>query len=59
MDDSIFDELVHSVKEAGSIKREEKRPSRTYHFDESDVKAIWEKNPDAVISALDEVHRPH
>lgn len=40
MDDSLFDAFTQSIKEAGSIKRGQKKPSRKFHFDAPDVKAI-------------------
>lgn len=43
MDESLFDTLTRSVKEAGSIKRGEKQASREFHFDAPDVKAIRER----------------
>ncbi|MBF0357189.1 MAG: helix-turn-helix domain-containing protein [Magnetococcales bacterium] len=43
MDDSLFSELTQSVKEAGSIKRGEKKPSREFAFAAPDVKAIRKK----------------
>lgn len=43
MDDKLFNDLLASVQEAGSILREEKQPSRSFHIDGIDVKKIREK----------------
>lgn len=39
----MFDELLESVKEAGKIRRNEKRASRTFEFSDLDVKEVREK----------------
>ncbi|MBF0383757.1 MAG: helix-turn-helix domain-containing protein [Magnetococcales bacterium] len=43
MDNDLFNELTQSIKEAGQIRRGEKKPSREFSFDAPDVKAIREK----------------
>ncbi len=43
MDKKLFDELVGSIKQAGSIAKGEIPPSRCFTIDEQDVKAIREK----------------
>ena len=35
-----FDELVASVREAGAIRRGEKKPSRVFEFEPDDVKLV-------------------
>lgn len=35
-----FDELVASVREAGAIRRGEKKPSRVFEFEPEDVKRV-------------------
>jgi len=40
MDESNFELLMESVKEAGAILRKEKKPARTFVFTPSDIKAI-------------------
>lgn len=42
MDKNIFEELVASIKQAGSISRGETSPSRCFIVEEQDVKAIRE-----------------
>ena len=42
MDKQLFDELVNSIKQAGSIVRGEMPPSRYFVIEEQDVKAIRE-----------------
>ncbi len=42
MDDSMFDALCESVKEAGAIRRGEKKASRETRFSALDVKSIRE-----------------
>ena len=42
MQDEMFEELLASVKEAGQIMRGEIKASRTFEFNEPDVKAIRE-----------------
>lgn len=39
----MFDKLLESVREAGKIYRKEKAASRTFHFNEMDVREIREK----------------
>ncbi len=43
MKDELFDELLASVKEAGSISRGEAEASRTFEFPDPDVKLIRER----------------
>lgn len=40
MDESNFEILMESVKEAGAILRKEKKPARTFVCTPSDIKAI-------------------
>ncbi len=40
MKEEIFQELLESIREAGSILREEKEPSRVFSLEEVDIKAI-------------------
>jgi putative transcriptional regulator len=42
MDKQLFDELVTSLKQAGSIFRDEMPPSRRFIIEDQDVKAIRE-----------------
>jgi putative transcriptional regulator len=39
----LFDELLESVREGGAILRGEKEASRTFHFDELDVRRLREE----------------
>ncbi|MEN8216356.1 MAG: helix-turn-helix domain-containing protein [Pseudomonadota bacterium] len=43
MDDKLFNELVMSIKDAGRFLRGESEPSRIFHFDTPDIKAIRQK----------------
>jgi putative transcriptional regulator len=43
MDDTLFNELLESVQEAGEIMRGEKNASRTFEYGALDVKKIREK----------------
>lgn len=43
MDENLFNELLASVQEAGSILRDEQQPSRSFYIDGIDVKKIREK----------------
>jgi len=43
MKDAMFDELMDSIREAGSIRRGEKEASRTFEYSEPDVKQIRAK----------------
>lgn len=43
MDDTLFNELIESVQEAGQIVRGEKGASRTFEYSALDVKKIREK----------------
>lgn len=43
MKEEIFQELLESIREAGSILREEKEPSRVFSLEEVDIKAIRKK----------------
>lgn len=40
MNDNDFNDLVASVKEAGEIKRGQRKPSRRFAFEAPDIKAI-------------------
>jgi putative transcriptional regulator len=40
--DELFDEMVASVKESGTILSGEKEPARTFHLDRLDIKRIRE-----------------
>jgi len=40
MKEEIFQELLESIREAGSILREEKEPSRVFSLEEVDIKAV-------------------
>ncbi|VAW69284.1 hypothetical protein MNBD_GAMMA10-2589, partial [hydrothermal vent metagenome] len=42
MEDKLFDELLKSVKQAGSIQRNEEAASRSFDLDAMDVKSIRE-----------------
>lgn len=42
MNESLFDELVESIKEGGAILRGEQKPSRGFLIEEPDVKGIRE-----------------
>lgn|SRR6185295_14698048 len=37
MKKELFDELLESVREGGAILRDERKPSRTYRFDNPDI----------------------
>lgn len=43
MEDILFEELLGSVKEAVAISKGERQPSRVFHIEPIDVKAIREK----------------
>lgn len=43
MKDALFQELLESVREGGAILRGERKPSRSFALDESDVQAIRER----------------
>lgn len=43
MKPEIFDELVASVREAGAIRRGERRPSRVFEFRPDDVRVVRRK----------------
>jgi putative transcriptional regulator len=45
MNNSDFEKLIESVKEAGRIKRGEIEPARTFQLKPEDVKAIRTKPP--------------
>lgn len=40
MKEDLFEELLESVREAGAILRGERRPSRSFSFDDPDVAEI-------------------
>lgn len=43
MNETLFNELVMSIKDAGQFLRGKFEPSRTFHFSRLDVKAIRHK----------------
>ena len=43
MDNTLFDDLVASIKEAGAIKRKEIKISRVTQLELPDIKEVWEK----------------
>lgn len=43
MKDKDFRKLTESVKQAGKIRRKERKPSRTFEFEPADIKAIRDK----------------
>lgn len=43
MKPDVFNELVSSVREAGAIRRGEKRPSRVFEFRPDDVRLVRRK----------------
>ncbi len=43
MDDELFKELTDSISEAGAIRRGEKSASRSYEFEDVDVRAVRAK----------------
>ena len=44
MKKELFDELLESVREGGGILRGERAPSRSFHFEEPDVRSLREKH---------------
>lgn len=40
MNENLFNSLVESIKEAGSIRRGEKQASRTFRFTDTDIKEL-------------------
>lgn len=44
MKKELFDELLESVREGGEILRGERAPSRSFHFEEPDVRSLREKH---------------
>lgn len=42
MDNNLFNQLIESVEQAGSIRRDEQEPSRSFEFSAMDVKEIRE-----------------
>ena len=42
MDDKLFNELLESAQQAGKIRRGEEMPSRTFEFEDIDVKSVRE-----------------
>jgi putative transcriptional regulator len=44
MKKELFDELLESVREGGAILRGERAPSRSFHFDELDVRMLRESH---------------
>jgi putative transcriptional regulator len=43
MRDDMFDELLESVRQGGAILRGEAEPSRSFRFDDDDVKQLRER----------------
>lgn len=43
MNENLFEELVHSVREGGAILRGEKTPSRSFEWQPLDIKAIRQR----------------
>jgi putative transcriptional regulator len=43
MKKALFEELTESIREAGSIRRGERQPSRTFEFTPDDVRSIRER----------------
>jgi putative transcriptional regulator len=43
MDKKLFDEFLESVKEAGQIKRGEKKASRKFQFSAPDIRALRDR----------------
>ena len=43
MDDKLFQELTESIREAGKIRREEKAASRSFEFEDVDVRKVRAK----------------
>ena len=43
MKEEVFQEFLESIREAGSILREQKEPSRVYTFEEFDIKDLRKK----------------
>ncbi len=43
MKKELFEELLESVKQGGAILRGEAKPSRTFRYEEPDVRAIRQK----------------
>lgn len=44
MKKELFDELIESVREGGAILRGEKKASRTFRFEEPDVRRLRERH---------------
>jgi putative transcriptional regulator len=44
MKKELFDELLQSVREGGEILRGEREPSRSFHFEEPDIRRLREKH---------------
>ncbi|HWM93138.1 MAG TPA: NadS family protein [Thermoanaerobaculia bacterium] len=44
MKKELFDELLDSVREGGEILRGERAPSRSFHFEDPDVRSLREKH---------------
>ena len=53
MNEAMFDELLASVEEIDAIKAGDKKPSRVFHYDVPQVKAIREKTAYAKSIRLD------
>ncbi len=43
MNQNLFEELVHSVREGGAVLRGQKTPSRTFEWQPLDIKAIRQR----------------
>jgi putative transcriptional regulator len=44
MKKELFNELLQSVREGGEILRGEREPSRSFHFEEPDIRSLREKH---------------
>ena len=55
MNDEMFDELVESMKEAGSISKGEAEPSRVFSYSPMNIKEIREKSSDDLKKTMDEM----
>lgn len=44
MKKELFDELLESVRQGGEILRGERPPSRSFYFEETDVRSLREKH---------------
>jgi putative transcriptional regulator len=44
MKKELFDELLGSVREGGAILRGDRKPSRSFQFDETDIRSLRESH---------------